>query len=357
MGLATYTTTYGEYYPEDYRYANGWGNSPQAADTTASMTGPGLAGYVHWTSLVELDNSDNTGSCWSGSFPKSEAQWTCPNHTPHRCAPTDFTLARIANPPAGQPTDFNLDDQQAPRLSYVANEAIMGRKKYCDDYDNAGLTTYNTWKTANGGFACDPSKYDATYPSATFKNTADICYATTGEIDNPASTILVGEFSNSANGIVGKSAGGGVAYKSHRPTNGVVVTSPFLTASTTSQRMGLTAAGSDSINGLQAFVFNGEGYNQDYKYNFYQLTPTEAMNSINYSLNNPDTSGNITDHISYVNPNAHKTGSNYLFCDGHAAQYMLPATLDPGNYMWGHKMYTCSDKPLIQENPNFAAGQ
>jgi len=362
LSLATYTTTYGEYYPEDYRYANGFGNSPQAADAAAPMTGPGLAGYVHWTSLVELENYN--GDAWNGTYPKTEAQWTCPNHTPRGWAPTDFSTTRIPNPPPGQPTDFNLDDQQAPRLSYVANEAIMGRKKYCDDFDNQNMAPYNAAKTAGGGVGkFNPSTYE-TYPSKTFKNTVDICYATTGEIDNPANTILVAEFTNTSTAILGTSSGGGTAYKSHRPTNAVVVTSEYLPTGgpDTPQRMGITGVGSDTIlnaatgNKLPAYVFNGEGYNMDYNWNFYQLTPTEAMNSITYADTNPDTSGNVVDHIAYLNPNAHRTGTNYLFCDCHCAQYTLSATLDPANYMWGAKMYTCGDKPVIQPNPNYAAG-
>jgi prepilin-type N-terminal cleavage/methylation domain-containing protein/prepilin-type processing-associated H-X9-DG protein len=358
LALATYTTTYGEYYPEDYRYANGWGNSPEAANPSASLTGPGLAGYVQWSSLVEPENY--SGTCFGiptapDTYPTTEAQWVCPTHTPRGWAPTDFTTTRIPNAPPGQPTDFNLDDQQAPRMSYVANEAIMGRKKYCDDKDNTVLAAYAAASGTTAPGTYNPLNFDVTYPSAVFTATADLCYATTGEIQNTQSTILVGEFTNSATGIIGKSAGGGIAYKSHRPTNGVVVTSPDLSA-ITSQRMGLNGAGSDTINSLQAYVFNGEGYNMAYKWNFYQLTPTEAMNSINYSLTTPDTSGNVTDHISYLNPNSHQTGTNYLFCDGHCAQYMLSATLDPNNYMWGAKMYTCGDKPVIQPNPNFAAG-
>ena len=37
--------------------------------------------------------------------------------------------------------------------------------------------------------------------------------------------------------------------------------------------------------------------------------------------------------------------------DGHAAKFTLAETLDPGNYMWGRKVYSCADKPVIQDNP------
>ena len=377
LSLATYTTTYGEYFPEDYRYANGYGNSPTAAITGAPLTGPQLAGYVHWTSLVELESY--AGSCWSGTFPKTEAQWTCPNHTPHGWAPTDFTATRIPTPPPGQPSDLLgcdgaasgvciIDDAQAPRLSYTANEAIMPRKKFCDDADQAVMGPYNQAKqTAGAGvFATTwyPSSLTgltgnaaafATAPaltSAPAKCTADLCYVSTAEIEGTQNTILVGEFTGTANSIVGSSNGGGVAYKTHRPTNGVIVTTGAIT---TAAAYG-TQINAVTINSLPAVPFNGEGYNSDFKWSFYQLTPTEAMNDINSSLTQPDYLGMNYNHIVYANPNTHTTGSNYLFCDGHVHQYPLAATLDPNNYMWGAKMYSCGDKPVIQQNPNFASG-
>jgi prepilin-type processing-associated H-X9-DG protein len=65
------------------------------------------------------------------------------------------------------------------------------------------------------------------------------------------------------------------------------------------------------------------------------------------------------DHITYIDPNAHLTGSNYLFVDGHAAQYTLSATLDPNNYLWGTNMWSVVDKPVIQnataDNPPVTA--
>jgi len=40
-----------------------------------------------------------------------------------------------------------------------------------------------------------------------------------------------------------------------------------------------------------------------------------------------------------------------VFADGHAAKFTLKETLDPDNYMWGRKIYSCVDRPEIQDNP------
>ena len=123
--------------------------------------------------------------------------------------------------------------------------------------------------------------------------------------------------------LYGSSVGGGSAYKSHRPTNGIK---------------------SDQSGG----VFDGENYPLGTQ--IHKLTYDEAMTAINAVLANRDAAAG-THHISYVNPNSHKTGSNYTFADGHAAKVDFMDTLDPGNYMWGRKVYSCVDKPVIQDNP------
>jgi prepilin-type processing-associated H-X9-DG protein len=56
------------------------------------------------------------------------------------------------------------------------------------------------------------------------------------------------------------------------------------------------------------------------------------------------------DKISYINPNAHVTGSNYLFADGHGAKYSLADTLNPNAYLWGTHVWSCADQPEVQQN-------
>lgn len=276
-GLMMYQSDNRTYYPAAYSYVDG-----------ASSAN----GYMHWTAALTPD--EYTDPVTAKKYPKNAAQFVCPSQTFGGWAPSNFTLDRIPLPPAGQVAQSStIDDKQAPRLSYVANEIIMPRKKYS-------------------------AAKDLSSPPGT----SNLCLVSADEVQSAASTILLGEFSSSANCIYGTSSGGGAAYKSHRPTNGV------------------------KIEG--GGVFDGEGYTMGT--NIFKLTLSEAQTAIDAVLADK-AAGATNHHISYVNPNAHKSGSNYTFADGHAAKYTLAETLDQGNYMWGRKVYSCADKPVIRDNP------
>jgi len=45
--------------------------------------------------------------------------------------------------------------------------------------------------------------------------------------------------------------------------------------------------------------------------------------------------------MAYVELYAHQGGSNYIFADGHAHWHTLSQTLDPKNFLWGERFYTC----------------
>jgi prepilin-type N-terminal cleavage/methylation domain-containing protein/prepilin-type processing-associated H-X9-DG protein len=286
-GLAVwmYTTGNNNVYPTCYQYIDG--NSA-------------AGGYYHWTAAIDM--TDYTADPTAGKYPHSSDEFVCPSHTPHGFAPSHFTTynagtstGRIINPPAGQSSqaDFAGDDRQCARLSYTANEVLMPRKKYSPTFDAANPGT----------------------------GTENLCFVSTGEVEDIQRTIMLAEFSNNSNCIFGSSVGGGAAYKSHRPTNGV------------------------QNNGG---VFNGEGYQLGGVIT--QITYTAAMTAINGCLaagSAGTTFASSCDHISYVEPNMHKTGSNYAFADGHAAKFGLEDTLDPAGYMWGDKVYSCADKPVI----------
>lgn len=294
LAMVMYTADNRGYFPVCYQYLNGNNSS---------------AGYHHWTAMINPEDYTDPVT-WSQTpgltgYPRTADQYVCPSHQPQGFAPTNFTLTRIPAPPAGQVTQTaNTDDQQAPRLSYVANEAIMPRKKFSPLHDQTTTPT-----------------------------TKNLCQVSADEVDGPQNTILVAEFSQSANCIYGASAAGGYAYKSHRPTNAVVVGTPY----------------NDPTYGSTT-VFDGEQYDLFKGTPLYKLTYAQAEADIAAVLADP-TVAPITDHISYIDDNAHRTGSNYLFVDGHAAKYTLEQTLDPGNWMWGRKMYSCVDKPVINNIP------
>lgn len=99
-------------------------------------------------------------------------------------------------------------------------------------------------------------------------------------------------------------------------------------------------------------VFDGEVWQRlATKPKVYKLTNEEALADIAASVTTPDTKGYVLHHATYINPNAHQDGSNYLFLDGHAAKMTLDKTLDPSNYMWGDKVYSIAGTPVINDNP------
>jgi prepilin-type N-terminal cleavage/methylation domain-containing protein/prepilin-type processing-associated H-X9-DG protein len=284
-------------FPQCYYYLNGNGSGIDPVT--------GIGGYHHWTAAMDPEQYLYDATLPVQKYPRVTDQYVCPSHEPGGFAPSNFTPTRISDPPAGQATQtVGLDDQQAPRLSYVPNEAIMPRKKFSALHDQTSAT-----------------------------NTAKLCLVSPDEVEAPERTILLGEFSSSPNGIYGSSVAGGAAYKSHRPTNAMKVGVAYNDPS-----IGMTN------------VFDGEQYPLFQGSPIYKLTIAEANQAIAAVLADK-ANGPISHHISYINPNSHMTGSNYLFVDGHAAKYTLEETLNPGNFMWGHKVYSCFDKPEIQDNP------
>jgi prepilin-type N-terminal cleavage/methylation domain-containing protein/prepilin-type processing-associated H-X9-DG protein len=266
-------------FPSNYNYLNGEGSG---------------GGYHHWTAMINPDQYKDPVT--SGKYPRFAEQYVCPSHAPGGWAPTNFTTGRIPSPPPGQASQDasgTIDDQQAPRLSYVGNEAIMPRKKY------------------SGG-------HDANVPPGT----SNLCLVSADEVVDGPHTILAGEFSSNPNCIWGSSIGGGAAYKSHRPTNGVK---------------------SDQA----GEVFDGENYALGTQ--IHKLTSLEANTAIAAVLADKAAAA-TAHHISYLSPDTHLGYSNYLFVDGHAEKQLFNDTLDPSNYMWGRKMYSCIDKPVIQDN-------
>jgi len=282
LGIQMYTADHRSYLPTAYTYVNG--------NTSAG-------GYLHWTGIIEADKY--TEPCDNQTnYPKSSPAFVCPSHKPQGFAPTNFTAARIPDAPAGQVTQTaGLDDKQAPRISYLPNEALMPRKKFSTAHDLDNTST-------------ETGRY--------------LRLVQVEEIDSAESTILLAEFSQSPNGIYGTSTAGGAAYKSHRPTNAIK----------SSQAGGR---------------FDGEKYSAQRPIQVWKLTYAEAKKAIEDMLAD-DNHTLSTHHISYINDRAHGLASNYAFADGHAAKYTLEETLDPKNYLWGTRVYSCVDKLVLQDN-------
>ncbi len=146
------------------------------------------------------DNNSNNGYVhWTGSllpYIKNLQIFVSPNDKLRGLAPTNFSTAtnnKGYGVPAGQIPQVNADiDDQAPRLSYTANAAVMPRKRRSAD-------------------------------------TAVVVSATA--VDKVSGTILVAPMTDRPNCINDSSVASGIAFKSHRSANAFAVSSDMNTRS------------------------------------------------------------------------------------------------------------------------------
>ncbi|NUQ01188.1 MAG: DUF1559 domain-containing protein [Armatimonadetes bacterium] len=245
LAVLQYVSDYDDTFPQHYYYKNG--------ATSAN-------GYVHWTGAT-------------GPYAKSFGLYVCPSDPSKGAAPTNFSTATDnqghGRPPGQTPqTDADLDSQ-APRLSYAGNEAVLPRKRRASDPGNV-------------------------VPSAM--------------IDTPAEVILFTDATDDPGRWNGTSNAGGVAFKSHRPANGV------------------TVAGA---------VFDGETFAGT---SVSPLTAGEAITAL--------AATSATHHIQYTQPDRHQGGANYAFTDGHVKWLKLDQTLNPNQFLWGKRMYGNGNVPV-----------
>jgi len=226
---------------------------------------------------------------WSGTvqpYVKNLGIFICPSDVAGGLAPTNFLGDNGGfGVPEGQTSAAAIADVQAPRLSYIANSNIMPRKR----------------RTA------DPAQV---VPSSL--------------IDEPANEILIAEMTDTPACINDSSAASGVAYKTHRSTNG------FATAASgqlTAKWAGESAA--DYTNPVYAVDYNQISGGND-------LWSLCRENSAAAYL-----------HLAYIEPDRHNGGSNYVFADGHAKWYKPQQTLNPQNYLWGKKLHPGANQPIL----------
>lgn len=159
QGLAVmmYVQDYDETFPAAYYYNN---------DNNSTN------GYTHWSGLTQ-------------PYIKNLGIFVCPSDKNRGLAPTNFLPGNAgAGVPGGQTSQNAVQDTQAPRLSYIANGAVISRKRRTTDPGNV---------------------------------------VAQAAIDQVAGTILIAEMTDYVSCINGTSAASGQAYKSHRNTNAVVL--------------------------------------------------------------------------------------------------------------------------------------
>ncbi|MFN3650794.1 MAG: DUF1559 domain-containing protein [Armatimonadota bacterium] len=250
--ISMYKQDYDETFPQAYWYVND--NS-------------GSGGYVQWSGSVQ-------------PYIKNWSLFICPSDKVRGLAPTNFIGNNLGyGTPSGQTSaNGSIQDLQAPRLSYIANSAIMPRKRRTVDPANVVIDS---------------------------------------AVDFPADTILVAEMTDVPACINDSSQASGVAYKTHRSTNAVV----------------LPGGGK----------FTGESEAPG--------TPVEAISFQQAAAalaQCPSTGSGSLPHIAYTSPFRHSGGANYIFCDGHAKWAKLERTLDPNSYLWGKRLYSHGNAPIYR---------
>lgn len=258
-GLQIYVTDYDDVFPAGYYY-----NAPN---------GPGsfdASGINHWSGVMS-------------PYIKNWRIFVCPSDNIGGQAPTNFLSTPAPGnmgfgvPSGATATNPNIQDNQAPRISYTANEQIMPRPR-------GGV---------GGTLIGQPQNV-----------------VPTTSLDNSASTIAFTEFTDYINALSGGGPGG-VAFKSHRPSDALALdaagTIPYDTSNTNNSPIyGLSGARAQQL---------------------FDLQPTIPYGS------------NAYPHIVYVNSGRHGGGNTFSFADGHAKWMKVAQTLNCSDFMWGRRAY------------------
>jgi len=148
QGLAQYLDDYNGFYPASYTYVGMQLNQSAGIETPPYAT----AGYIHWSSFiygrkdlgVNYPQAFYTTSGWEA--------FQCPDFIDNGLPcdePSKFNIESGQNYDPANGSNPLLPDTQAPRLSYTANEAIMGRNKFVAGFGNPPAVRTYQWVRAS----------------------------------------------------------------------------------------------------------------------------------------------------------------------------------------------------------------
>lgn len=235
-------------------------------------------------------NLDATGiEHWSGIMQPYIKNWNmfaCPSDSKNGLAPTNWddrvgggnNLGYGGGGSASFTPGTGLQDNQAPRLSYTANEQLMPRPR-------GGV----------GNVAVGQPQNVVNFTS----------------MDAPANTIAVTEFTSYPNAVSGTGPGG-TTNKSHRP----------------SDALAMDAAGTLPYDTSSLMNPNS----------IYAVSPAAAKAIFAAQATAPFGGGSYP-HLIYVNSGRHAQRNCFIFADGHAKALDIYQTLSCNNFMWGSKAY------------------
>ena len=250
--IAIYLADHDDTYMQAYYYNNDQGSSPSAS---------GVGGYTHWTGVLL-------------PYVKNLEIFVSPVDPTRGLAPTNFINNNNGyGAPGGQVTQYNLQDIQAPRISYTANAMIMPLKRRTVDPMNVISSTV---------------------------------------IDEISQIILLAPQTHFPSCINDGSAASGVAFKTHRPANGILLPD------------GVTKFQGEAAAEVGLPWYRAVPKNRVLA----DLAACKTTASTNYS------------HIVYTQPDRFGRGANYTYADTHAKFATLDATINQDRYQWGKRAYT-----------------
>ena len=283
QGLAVYSAENKGVLPAAYMYEFVNGSQPDAA----------VAGYVHWSSYLYGDRSKR-GTLTAYQSTQGWDAFVCPTFSNGGLAPTNTYPANVD---AGVTVETpGVIDQQAPRLSYTVNEALMPRNKFAD------------------------------FPAPIARPYARI---KASSIKGSARTILATEFTQDPLMVQSDANTGGAdqVNKSHRPVHGF-----------------------ETPNG-------GDGYELDKVPVGGPNVPTYRRN---YSLPDGINPAPVKNRLAWVGRNHGKARvgpngqdvrkTNFLYLDGHCESKRLAETLYP-EFQWGERFYTIPNSGALLDAP------
>jgi prepilin-type processing-associated H-X9-DG protein/prepilin-type N-terminal cleavage/methylation domain-containing protein len=282
QGIAIYVAEFRNTYPAAYLYVG------HKVENGVQTPADANDGYIHWSSYL-YGNKNKRGD---GAVFRAIAGWDafqCPSIQDGGLSPTNTYPENLQS---GQTNDTTTGaiDEQAPRLAYTVNEAIMPRNKFVVNFQN----NKRVYQFVRGG-----------------------------QVRKPSETVLATEWNQDWRVVAdaGRAQPGTVVCKSHRPVHGF-----------------MTLLGSPNID--QVLDLFGRPTYERVKLD--QLSPDPQPGS------NPDT----TTRLNWVGRNhgrkrlesvggiakSDSRRTNFLFVDGHVETKHVYQTVQP--FQWGERFYS-----------------
>ncbi|MDX2064201.1 MAG: prepilin-type N-terminal cleavage/methylation domain-containing protein [Fimbriimonadaceae bacterium] len=246
-------------------------------------------GYEHWSGMIfpYVKNYDifvSPGDNLRGHGPTCFAS---ANNNSGRGFPAGQQADRCAvsgdTPPGTLQLNGFIIDNQAPRLSYTVNSAVMPRARNILDLQ-AGVRVISQ-----------------------------------SNLTNVSGTIMIAGLTDNLECLNGQSLGTGIRNSSHRSTN---------------------AATRDAANTQQYLGENTDAAASP----LFALNFGQVRNVFTQCRTNP---GGSYPLISYHSALRWNEGDNYGMADGSAKYAKFNATVSPARYMWGEQMFTAAGQPLL----------